>query len=70
MSKTRFHEPTLLVREIIERDAPLGKIDYVEFVDAETMQPIDKIERGEPARLAAAVYFGKTRLIDNVGVAD
>jgi len=42
---------------------PLARIDYVEIVDAETLQPIERIER--PALVAIAVFFGKARLIDN-----
>jgi pantoate--beta-alanine ligase len=42
---------------------PLARIDYVEVVDAETLQPIECIER--PALVALAVFFGKARLIDN-----
>ena len=43
--------------------APLGRIDYVELVDDESLEPIDLLER--PAVLALAVYFSATRLIDN-----
>ncbi len=42
---------------------PLAKIDYVEVVDALSMQKVDKIER--PVLVAIAVFIGKTRLIDN-----
>ncbi|MCS7065242.1 MAG: pantoate--beta-alanine ligase [Fimbriimonadales bacterium] len=42
---------------------PLAQIDYVELVDAETLEPVSRIER--PTLLALAVYFGKARLIDN-----
>ena len=53
-----------LVRKVI-KEAPLAQIDYVELVDAETME---SVEAGTPnSRLALAVYFGKTRLIDNIG---
>ena len=45
---------------------PGGRIDYVELVDAETLQPAANLRR--PARLAAAVFLGKARLIDNIGV--
>jgi pantoate--beta-alanine ligase len=45
-------------------EAPLARIDYVELVDAETLQPIDSVK--PPSLLAVAVYFGKTRLIDNI----
>jgi pantoate--beta-alanine ligase len=41
-----------------------GKIDYIELVDFENLEPVSIIKK--PALLAAAVFFGKTRLIDNV----
>jgi pantoate--beta-alanine ligase len=43
--------------------APLGRLDYVEFFDPETLQPVKQVKRG--AHMALAVFFGKTRLIDN-----
>jgi pantoate--beta-alanine ligase len=46
---------------------PLARIDYVEVVDAETLQPVERIER--PTLIALAVFFGKARLIDNCVVA-
>ena len=42
---------------------PLAKIDYVEVVDWNTLEPVDKIDG--PILTAIAVYIGKTRLIDN-----
>ncbi len=48
-------------------EAPLARIDYVEIVNAETLRPITHIEA--PARFALAVFFGKTRLIDNIALA-
>lgn len=45
-------------------EAPLAQIDYVDFVDAETLQPIESVRPN--SLLAVAVYFGKTRLIDNI----
>ncbi len=43
---------------------PLAKIDYIEIVNSETMQPIEQIETS--ALCAIAVFIGKTRLIDNI----
>lgn len=43
---------------------PLARIDYVEIVDFETLEPLETVER--EALIALAVYFGKTRLIDNL----
>jgi pantoate--beta-alanine ligase len=51
------------VRKIIGT-APLARIDYVDLVDAETLQPLETTQPN--ALLALAVFFGKTRLIDNV----
>lgn len=51
------------VRQLIE-EAPLARIDYVELVDGLTMQPVSEILPG--SLLAVAVFFGKTRLIDNI----
>ena len=56
----------LLVRRVRERieAAPAARIDYVELVDAETLQARDRVEPN--SLLALAVLFGKTRLIDNI----
>ena len=43
--------------------APLARLDYVEFFDPETLQPVRLAGRG--THMALAVYFGGTRLIDN-----
>jgi pantoate--beta-alanine ligase len=44
--------------------ADLARIDYVELVNAGNLQPIEKIEPN--SLLALAVFFGNTRLIDNI----
>jgi len=46
--------------------AGFGTIDYIELRDAETLEPVRRVER--PARLLAAAWMGKARLIDNVPV--
>ncbi len=43
--------------------APLARLDYAEFFDPETLEPIQLVKRG--TQMALAVFFGKTRLIDN-----
>ena len=53
-----------LVRSTIESQ-PLARIDYVSINDAETLQKLDKLDE-RPALLSLAVFFGKTRLIDNI----
>ncbi len=40
------------------------QIDYVKLVDADTMQPVERIDR--PGVLAVAAFVGPARLIDNV----
>jgi len=45
-------------------EVPLARIDYVEVVDAETLRPLKVV--GPNSLLAVAVFFGKTRLIDNI----
>ena len=50
------------ITDIIEKEA-LAKIDYVEVVDWNTLEPVEKIDG--PVLTAIAVYIGKTRLIDN-----
>jgi pantoate--beta-alanine ligase len=52
-----------LTRKIIS-EAPLARIDYVDLVGAETLQPIELVKLNSV--LAVAVFFGKTRLIDNI----
>ena len=52
-----------LVRKVINQ-APLAQIDYVELVDAETLRPVEMA--GSNSVLVLAVFFGKTRLIDNI----
>jgi pantoate--beta-alanine ligase len=52
-----------LIRRRIERGS-LAKVDYVAVVDPETLQPKEPKER--PVLLATAVFFGATRLIDNI----
>lgn len=42
----------------------MARIDYLEIVDDETLAPLPTIDR--PAFLAAAVFFGPVRLIDNI----
>jgi pantoate--beta-alanine ligase len=46
-------------------NASLAQIDYVELVDYKTLTPLNGVIKHK-AVLAVAVYFGKTRLIDNI----
>lgn len=40
-----------------------ARLDYVEFFHPETLQAVEIVQRG--SQMALAVFFGKTRLIDN-----
>lgn len=42
------------------------RIDYVEIVDAETLQPIESVNA--PARMLIAAFVGPVRLIDNIAL--
>jgi len=55
-----------LRRLIVQRvgRAPLARIDYVEIADDHTLQPLR--QAGDQTVIALAVFFGKTRLIDNI----
>ena len=46
--------------------APLARLDYVEFFDPETLEPVQQVKPG--TQMALAVFFGKTRLIDNASL--
>jgi pantoate--beta-alanine ligase len=61
--KKSARDVVALARNVIN-EAPLARIDYVELVDAETFQPIEMV--GPNSVLMLAVFFGKTRLIDNI----
>lgn len=50
------------MRAIIEAE-PLARIDYVEMVDADSIEPISSAQGR--VLVAIAVYIGSTRLIDN-----
>ncbi len=49
--------------EVLARQ-PEIRVEYLEVVDAEQMQPIESVQGR--VRIAAAVWVGSTRLIDNV----
>lgn len=51
-----------MIREMVAQE-PLADVDYVEIRSLPDLKPVTRLEG--PALLAVAVYFGKTRLIDN-----
>lgn len=48
----------------LKTNAPLSRVDYAELVNPETLDPVE-IFTGR-ALLVVAVFFGRTRLIDNM----
>jgi pantoate--beta-alanine ligase len=64
--KKSANDVVALARTIIN-EAHLARIDYVEVADAETLKPVHVI--GANSVLLVAVFFGKTRLIDNMRLA-
>jgi pantoate--beta-alanine ligase len=45
---------------------PGARVDYARIVHAETLEPVEKLDR--PAVAAVAVFLGTTRLIDNISL--
>jgi pantothenate synthetase len=43
---------------------PQVRLDYLEIVDPNTLDPVEQIQ--QPTLAAVAAYVGSTRLIDNV----
>ena len=50
-----------------EIEAQGGKVDYVEAIDSEELEPVT-VRDGKPVMIALAAYFGTTRLIDNIDI--
>jgi pantoate--beta-alanine ligase len=61
--KKSASDVVVLAKRVIN-EAHLARIDYVEVIDAQTLNPVDVI--GANSVLLLAVFFGKTRLIDNI----
>jgi pantoate--beta-alanine ligase len=64
--KKSASEIVAVAREVIN-EGPLARIDYVEVVDAETLKPVEMVRPNSV--LLLAVFFGRTRLIDNLRLA-
>ncbi len=61
--------PAAILREAARRieKIPGARIDYVRLVDSETLEPARRLAR--ETTLAAAVFLGRARLIDNLQIA-
>lgn len=49
--------------EALVAECPAARLDYLAFVDPDTLRPVGLVLRGH--RIVLAVFVGKTRLIDN-----
>ncbi len=47
---------------------PHLRFEYIEFADANTMVPVDRIEKKQSVRVFTAFYAGEVRLIDNMAI--
>lgn len=54
------------IRSHLDAHAPLGRVDYIDCVDANTLTPLDIVPPAPTALIALAMFFGKARLIDNI----
>jgi len=61
--KKSAYDVVALAQRVIN-EAHLARIDYVEIADAETLKPVETVAPNSV--LLIAVFFGKTRLIDNI----
>ncbi len=71
-ARTQFKEQDAIEDIIMQAKCALTqqgfKLDYLELRDNETLAEITAPHLNQPARLFAAVYLGKTRLIDNIEI--
>ena len=58
-------ETKKLIAKIIAT-SPQAKVDYISVCDRETLEEVKTFKKGQKILVALAVYFGTTRLIDNV----
>jgi pantoate--beta-alanine ligase len=61
-------EPAAAIERTIARlvEAGFGPVDYVAYVDGDSLEPLDRYRQN--GRLIAAAFLGNVRLIDNVSV--
>lgn len=64
----KFKDPIAIVRAVARavEKIPGARLDYAETVDSVTLLPLKN--RKSAGRLAVAVFLGKARLIDNIGL--
>lgn len=71
-AKESFHKENIKSPEYIKNqmrqmiEAKNGIVDYIAVVDKDDLSPVRFIKKGD--RILIAVFFGKTRLIDNIAI--
>jgi pantoate--beta-alanine ligase len=53
------------MRAIVEAE-PLARLDYIAITDTTNLEPVTTVPYVSPALVSMAVFFDKTRLIDNI----
>jgi pantoate--beta-alanine ligase len=53
------------IRAVVEAE-PSARLDYVAITETRRLEPVALISSDEPTLISMAVFFGKTRLIDNI----
>jgi pantoate--beta-alanine ligase len=53
------------IRAVVEAE-PLARLDYLAITDTRQLDPVAIISNDEPTLISMAVFFSKTRLIDNI----
>ena len=68
LARGRRLAPAGVRREVVKRirKIPRNKIDYAELIEEESLKPLR--HWGAKARIAVAVWVGRTRLIDNLRI--
>jgi pantothenate synthetase len=54
------------VADHLAEHAPLGRVDYIGLVDADTLEEKAVLPASQKHVIALAVFFGGARLIDNI----
>ncbi len=84
LGATRIHNALVAAKNMIEQEHcdnvdriktfvinnianPKARVIYAEVVDAKTSLPVSVLKKGE-CRISVAVWYGQTRLIDNIAI--
>ncbi|AMM50941.1 pantoate--beta-alanine ligase [Rufibacter sp. DG15C] len=68
LAKTSIEEAKQAAVQFLS-NYPQLRLEYLEVIDANTLQPIEQLQEAEKAAICLAAFLGEVRLIDNVLVA-